>query len=146
VNVERTSYWLAAGGGVIEASFDRGAIEANGDKLGIREFELELKSGGQRALFNFARALVSQAPLHPSFDQQIRTRPSSRRGHLGPRGERSKPRLAKDMTCGQAFQEISQTCLRDFHLNLLGLEKLDNAERFTKRASRSGACVPPWRF
>jgi len=76
VNVERTSYWLAAGGGVIEASFDRGAIEANGDKLGVREFELELKSGGQRALFNFARALVSQAPLHPSLISK------SERGHL----------------------------------------------------------------
>ncbi len=128
VKVERTSYWLAAGGGVIEASFDRGAIEANGDKLGVREFELELKSGGQRALFNLARALVSQAPLHPSLISK------SERGHLlaggtwGRAAKGSKPRLAKDMTCGQAFQEISQTCLRDFHLNLLGLEKLDNAE------------------
>src|SRR5271157_3184220 len=76
VKVERTSYCLAAGGGVIEASFDQGAIEANGNKLGVRELELELKSGGQRALFNLARALVSQAPLHPSLISK------AERGHL----------------------------------------------------------------
>ncbi|MGH6830623.1 MAG: CHAD domain-containing protein, partial [Methylocella sp.] len=33
-----------------------------------------------------------------------------------------------DMTCRQTFQEICQTCLHDFHLNLPGLEKSDNVE------------------
>ena len=54
MNIERTSYLLEAAGGVIEASFDRGVIEANGEKLGVRELELELKSGGRRALYNLA--------------------------------------------------------------------------------------------
>jgi triphosphatase len=128
VKVERTSYWLDAGGGVIEASFDQGAIEANGDKLGVRELELELKSGNQRALFNLARALVTQAPLRLCLISK------SERGHLlaegawGRAAKGSKPRLGKEMTCGQAFQEICRTALRDFHLNLLGLEKGDDAE------------------
>jgi triphosphatase len=128
VNVERTSYWLDAGGGVIEASFDHGAIEANGEKLGVRELELELKSGNRSALFNLARAFVSQAPLHPSLISK------AERGHLlaggafGRAAKSSTPRLDKDMTCGQAFQEICRTCLHDFHLNMPGLEKLDNAE------------------
>lgn len=128
VNVERTSYWLEAGGGAIEASFDRGMIEANGEKLGVRELELELKSGGQQALFNLARAFVAQAPLHPSLITK------SERGHLlaagvwGHPAKASKPRLGKGMTYGQAFAEICRTCLHDLHLNLLGLEKLDNAE------------------
>ena len=128
VNVERTSYLLAVSGGVIEASLDRGAIEADGEKLGVRELELELKSGDHHHLFNLARAFVAQAPLHPSLISK------AERGHLlaggawGRPAKSSKPRLNKEMTCEQAFQQIGQTCLRDFHLNMLGLEKLKNAE------------------
>ncbi|MGA7383767.1 MAG: CHAD domain-containing protein [Methylocella sp.] len=128
VDVERTSFMLETGGGRIEASIDQGAIEANGDKLGVHELELELKSGDRSALFNFARAFVLQAPLHPSLISK------AERGHLlaggawGRPAKSSKPRLAKDMTCRRAFQEICQTCLHDFHLNLPALEKSGNAE------------------
>ncbi len=128
VNVERTSYMLETGAGRIEASFDQGAIEANGEKLGVHELELELKGGDRSALFNVARAFVSQAPLHPSLVSK------AERGHLlaagawGRAAKSAKPRLAKDMTCRRAFQEICRTCLHDFHLNLPGLEKPDNVE------------------
>jgi triphosphatase len=130
VDVERTSFMLETGTGRIEASFDQGAIEANGEKLGVHELELELKSGDRSALFNVARAFVSQAPLHPSLVSE------AERGHLlaggawGRAVKSSKPRLAKDMTCRRAFQEICQTCLHDFHLNLPGLEKSDSVEAF----------------
>ncbi len=130
VDVERTSFMLETGAGRIEASFDEGAIEANGEKLGVRELELELKSGDRSALFNLARAFVAQAPLHLSLISK------AERGHLlaggtwGRAAKSSKPRLAKDMTCRRAFQEIGQTCLHDFHLNLPGLEKSDNVEAF----------------
>jgi triphosphatase len=128
VDVERTSVMLETGAGRIEASVDQGAIEANGAKLGVRELELELKSGDRSALFNLARAFVSQAALHPSLISK------AERGHLlaggawGRAAKSSKPRLAKKMTCKRAFQEICQTCLHDFHLNLPGLEKFDNIE------------------
>jgi inorganic triphosphatase YgiF len=128
VDVERTSFMLETGASRIEASLDQGAIEADGEKLGVRELELELKSGDRSALFNVARAYVSQAPLHLSLISK------AERGHLlaggawGRAAKSSKPRLAKDMTCRRAFQEICQTCLHDFHLNLPGLEKSDNAE------------------
>src|SRR4029077_17384360 len=45
VDVERTSFMLETGGGRIEASTDQGAIVANGERLGVHELELELKSG-----------------------------------------------------------------------------------------------------
>jgi triphosphatase len=130
VDVERTSFMLETGGGRIEAAFDQGAIKANGEQLGVRELELELKSGDRSALFNLARAFVLLAPLHPSLISK------PERGHLliggawGRAAKSSKPRLAKDMTCRLAFQEICQTCLHDFHLNLRGLEKSDNVEAF----------------
>ncbi|PZR80580.1 MAG: hypothetical protein DLM68_19360, partial [Hyphomicrobiales bacterium] len=130
VDVVRTSFMLETGAGRIEAFFDEGAIEANGEKLGVRELDLELKSGEGPALFNLARAFVAQAPLHPSLICK------AERGHLlasgawGYAAKSSKPRLAKDMTCRRAFQEICQTCLHDFHLNLPSLEKFDNVEAF----------------
>jgi triphosphatase len=130
VDVDRTSFMLETDGGRIEASLDQGAIEANGDQLGVHELELELKSGDRSALFNLARAFVLQAPLQPSVISK------AERGHLlatgswGRAAKSSKPRLAKDMTCQLAFQEICQTCLHDFHLNLPGLEKSDNVEAF----------------
>jgi triphosphatase len=128
MDIERTSFLLEPGAGRIEASLDQGAIEANGEKLGVRELELELKSGDRSALFNLARDFMAQAPLHPSLISK------AERGHLlaegawGRAAKSSKPRLAKDMTCRRAFQEICQTCLHDFHLNLPGLEKSDNVE------------------
>src|ERR1700730_17057322 len=128
VDVERTSFMVETGAGRIEASVDQGAIEADGEKLGVRELELELKSGDRSALFNLARAFVSQAPLRPSLISK------AERGHLlaggawGRAAKSSKPRLAKKMTCRRAFQEICQACLHDFHLNLPGLDKSDNAE------------------
>ena len=128
VNVERTSHWLEAGGGVIEASIDRGAIEAAGEKLGVREFELELRSGPRPALFNLARAFVSQAPLHPSSISKAERGHLLAEGAFGQAAKGSKPRLGKDMTCEQAFQEICRTCLHDFELNRPGFEKLDNVE------------------
>jgi triphosphatase len=130
VDVERTSVMLETGADRIEVSINQGAIEANGEKLGVHELELELKSGDRSALFNLARAFVSQAPLHPILISE------AERGHLlaggawGRAAKSSKPRLAKDMTCRRAFQEIWQTCLHDFQLNLPGLEKSDSVEAF----------------
>ncbi|MGH6820333.1 MAG: CHAD domain-containing protein, partial [Methylocella sp.] len=128
VDVERTSFMLETGAGQIEASFDQGAIAANGEKLDVHELELELKSGDRSALFNLARAFVSQAPLHPSLISKAERGHLLARGAWGRAANSSRPRLGKDMTCRQTFQEICQTCLHDFHLNLPGLEKSDNVE------------------
>ncbi|MGQ0445932.1 MAG: CYTH and CHAD domain-containing protein, partial [Beijerinckiaceae bacterium] len=128
MEIERTSFMLEVGAGRIEASLDQGAIEANGERLGVRELELELKGGDRSALFSLARAFMAQAPLHLSSISK------AERGHLlaegawGSAAKSSKPRLAKDMTCRRSFQEICQTCQHDFHLNLSGLEKSDDVE------------------
>jgi triphosphatase len=130
VDVERTSFMLETGAARIEASFDQGAIEANGEKLDVRELDLELKSGDRSALFNLARAFMSQAPLHPSSISKAERGHLLARGAWGRAAKSSKPRLAKDMTCRRAFQEICLICLHDFQLNLPGLEKSDNVEAF----------------
>ena len=128
VKVERTSHWLENGGGVIEASIDHGAIQANGGKLGLRELELELKSGGRPALFDLARAFVAQAPLSLSLMSKAERGHLLAEGAFGQAAKGSRPRLTGDMTCGQTFQKICRTCLHDFDLNRAGLEKLHNVE------------------
>jgi len=79
-------------------------------------------------LFNLARAFVSQAPLHPSLKSKAERGHILARGASGRAANSSRLRLGKDMTCRPTFQEICQTCLHDFHLNLPGLEKSDNVE------------------
>ena len=128
VDVERTSFMLESGTGRIEASVDQGAIEANGEKLGVGELVLQLKSGGRSALFNLARVFMSQAPLHPSLIGKAERGRLLAGGTWGRAASSSKPRLAKDMTCRLAFQEICQTCLHDFHLNLPGLKEAGDVE------------------
>src|SRR4029453_7360979 len=66
VDADRTTFNIKTDAGLIEASVDCGSIRANGAKLGIRELELELKSGTASDLFDLSRAIVSQATLHPN--------------------------------------------------------------------------------
>ncbi|MCI0599487.1 MAG: CHAD domain-containing protein [Beijerinckiaceae bacterium] len=128
VDAERTSFCFDTPAGLIEASVDRGSIRANGAKLSVRELELELKSGAASALFNLARNLVSQAPLHPNPISK------AERGHLlaggawGLPAKSSKPRVGSGMSCSQAFQEICRAYLHDFYLNVPAIENFEDAE------------------
>jgi triphosphatase len=118
VGAERASYCLDTATGLIEGSIDRGAIKANGATLGICELELELKSGTASDLFDLARNFVSQANLHPSTISKAERGYLLAKGAWGRAAKGSKPRLAADMPCQQAFQEICRTCVHDFHLNV----------------------------
>ena len=128
VNVDRTSHWLEAGAGLIEASIDRGEILAKGKKLVLRELELELKKGGLQDSFGLARALISQAPLHSCVISKAEQGHWLAAGTYGQAVKSSKPCLSKRMTSRQAFQAIGLACLHDLHLNILALEAPDNAE------------------
>jgi len=128
VHVERMSFMLDDGGAQIEVAIDQGDIEAAGGKLAVCELELELKRGDQAALFDLARAISSQGPLHLSFISK------AERGHRlaqriwGCSAKSSKPRLGVDMTCRQAFQAICQSCLHDFMLNEASFATSDRVE------------------
>ncbi|MCL2452601.1 MAG: CHAD domain-containing protein [Alphaproteobacteria bacterium] len=128
VHVDRSSYWLEAGASLIEASIDRGEITAKGERLMLRELELELKNGELRDSFNLARALVSQAPLHPSLISKAEQGYLLAAGTYGTAAKSSKPHLSRRMTNKQAFQAIGLACLHDINLNILGLEAPDNVE------------------
>jgi triphosphatase len=128
IDIERTSWMLDAEAAQIEASLDRGFIEANDKRLSVCELELELKRGDRLGLFALARTFVSRAPLHPSLLSK------GERGHLLAQGQWghaikvSGLHLEKEMTSRQAFQKIFHTCLHDFQLNQSGFVEFNEAE------------------
>jgi triphosphatase len=128
VDIRRSSITLDIGATQIEASFDHGSIEADHQKLGVCELELELKGGDRFGLYRLARGFISQAPLHPSLISKAERGYLLAAGAWGHAAKVSKPHLGKDMTSRQAFQQICNVCLHDFQLNESGLEKLDEGE------------------
>jgi triphosphatase len=128
MDVERTSLSFESGGGLIEASLDRGSIEAHGETLGVRELELELKRGEISALFDLARALVSQAPVHPCLISKAERGHLLAQGSWGRAAKSSEASLDKGTTCELAFKEICRACLHDFDLNVPALQTFDHVE------------------
>lgn len=74
-SLRRHALRLDVGGALIELACDEGELEAGGRHEPICELELELKAGGEAALYEFALALLEIAPLH------VGTASKSQRGH-----------------------------------------------------------------
>jgi len=102
---------------IIEAAFDRGAIEAAGAEEALSEIELELKEGAPGALFELALALQDIAPT------RIETRSKSARGYALATGRRpawvgAEPvKLSAEMTVDDALAAILEACLRHWSAN-----------------------------
>jgi triphosphatase len=128
VILERRVFGLSANGAEIEGVIDDGYIDAGGERLPVRELELELKSGDQLALFDLARAVSLGAPLRLSFLSKAERGFRLARGTWGRSAKGSDPRLCADMTCREAFQEICRTCLHDLGLDTAAFDGSDFVE------------------
>jgi inorganic triphosphatase YgiF len=128
VAVERRVFGMTVNGTEIEGVIDAGHIDAGGERLPIRELELELKAGDHRALFDLARVLCAQAPLQLSLLSKAERGFRFAAGTSGRSAKGSDPRLGADMTCREAFQEICRTCLHDLMLNTAALDEADYVE------------------
>lgn len=116
VNVERRSWIVCEGDATIEAVLDRGEVVAGERRVPICEIELELKGGDPAALFALARKIDAEAPARPGVQTK------AERGYLllGPAVTMVKAepvRLADDITAGEAFRRIVQSCVRQFRRN-----------------------------
>ncbi|MBV9396049.1 MAG: CHAD domain-containing protein [Methylobacteriaceae bacterium] len=122
VEVERRSCDVSKADSVIEASLDEGHVEADGNRLPIREFELELKSGEPSQLFETARELVRQAPLRLSFiskgERGYRLREQSSKKPI----PASPVRFRRRATVKQAMQAVCRACLHDLTTNVGTIE------------------------
>jgi inorganic triphosphatase YgiF len=122
VDVERRSCDVVKGDSLIEASLDEGHVQAAGNRLPIRELELELKSGDPSKLFETAREVVGSAPLRLSFiskgERGYRLRDNSLTKPI-PSSAVHFPRRA---TAKAAMQAICRTCLHDVTSNVGTIE------------------------
>jgi len=102
---------------VIEAAFDRGEIEAAGQREPVAEIELELREGPPAALFDLALALQDVAPT------QVETRSKSARGYAlatgrRPAWQRAEPLdLDAQMSVDDALAAVLAACLRHWSAN-----------------------------
>ncbi|VWX47176.1 CHAD domain-containing protein [Novosphingobium sp. 9U] len=116
VDVERCTWNVREDDAEIELVMDRGQVHAGGRGELIGELELELKSGAPAALFAFARKLDVVAPL------RIGVLSKSQRGYRLTRPSHASYKaepvpLDAEASAAVAFQQIAQSCLRQFRLN-----------------------------
>lgn len=122
VEVERRSCDVITADSVIEVSLDEGHVEAGGNRLPVREFELELKSGDPTQLFETARELVREGPLRLSFiskgERGYRLREQSSKTPI----PASTVRFRRRATAKEAMQAICRACLHDLTTNVGTIE------------------------
>lgn len=116
VRVERRTWLIEEGEATCELVLDCGSVIAGDRSTPVCEFELELRSGPARSLFDLARRIDAIAPVRPGLLTK------AERGFrlLGPAREvtrSEKPDLSPDMTSAVAFQRIAAACIRQFGLN-----------------------------
>ncbi len=113
--IERTIYHLDRNGSEIELALDRGEVAAGARRAPILELELELKRGHPAELFRLARELALSVPL------RLDLKTKAERGYalieLHGVEKAGSVSLSADMTCGQAFRAIAQSCLRQIIAN-----------------------------
>lgn len=116
VEMSRRTWTVTEGSAVIEVVLDRGAVVA-GDRLSpVCEMELELKSGPPDALFMFARKVNGTVPT------KLGVLTKADRGYLLtaalPKSVKAEVvPLTAAMTAQEAFQQITQSCIRQFRRN-----------------------------
>ena len=118
VSVERRIWMLSHGTSLIEAAFDRGWIVADARTVPVCEFELELKQGDPRDLFDLARALAADLPL----DLDLRAK--AQRGWALKDGtdeivrDTPVPALVPGASFASGFTTLAQACLEPLSANV----------------------------
>lgn len=116
VRNERRTWLLSECETSIELVLDRGEAVVGERRAPICEIELELKSGNPAALFALARTIDATAPV------RLGILAKSERGYrlTGPLETVAKAepiKLSPEVSTGQAFRQIVQSCVRHFRLN-----------------------------
>ncbi|GAC1331006.1 MAG: inorganic triphosphatase [Beijerinckiaceae bacterium] len=122
VDVERRSCNVVKADAIVEASLDRGHVEAGEDRLSICELEFELKHGDPRELFDIAREVVDHAPLRLSFLSKGERGYRLREKSLARPTPASHVRFRRRATAKEAFQVICRSCLHDITNNVATIE------------------------
>ena len=128
VDVERAKCDIAAGDGVIEAALDRGEVRAGERRTPIHELELELVSGPASALFDLARELAGELPLHLAFASKAERGRMLVAANVAGAATARAPRLKADDSSAHAFRVIANGALTQIAANAAGLRASRGAE------------------
>lgn len=116
VHVDRRIWTLRADVSTIEAALDEGLAVAAERQAPIVEIELELKDGRPQDLFVLARKIEALVPIKFGVVSKAERGfglLEASRGFV-----KAEPiQLDRSMAVCQAFQEVAQSCLRQFRLN-----------------------------
>ena len=132
VDVERSVFALAQDDTRIEGALDRGTIETRAGSLPVSEFELELKTGRPDAVLALARGLARDVPMVLSLASKSERgyeRAASTWGHPT---KALQLRLREDMTLAEAFEAVTQACLRLLLANVALIGGGEDAEAVHK--------------
>lgn len=127
-DIERTSWGLREGDGLIELTYDEGRIEAGAAFEAVHELELELKNGEVGELFAAARKIGRQIPA------KLGVQSKSERGFALAEGGGKAPvkatpvELDADVSVAEGFSAIVIACLKHFRMNEPLLVAERNAE------------------
>jgi inorganic triphosphatase YgiF len=113
--MERTAYPVRQGRSKIEASLDRGRVEAGERTQDLWELELELKAGPHQGVYALAKRLSEAVPLRLSFVSKAERGYRLLSGQTaGEAIKQAKVKLGPGMTTRQAFQAIAAAGLRQW--------------------------------
>jgi inorganic triphosphatase YgiF len=115
--VRRTTWLIPLGGSEIELILDEGRVVSDGRETPISEIELELKRGARSDLFALAQMLGEGLTLRMGVMSKSERGFRLLEGRSVRAHKAEKVRLDPDMSIGEAFAVIVQSCLRHFRLN-----------------------------
>ncbi len=128
LEVDRRTWNVTRDGSCIEVALDDGRLEAGGRQRRICEAELELKSGGSEALYDLAQKLGQETAATPYFVSK------GARGYRLAEDAPDTPArgitllLENDASLADAFQRITDACLKQFSLSEEMIESTTDAE------------------
>ncbi len=115
--VRRTTWLIPLGASEIELILDEGRVVSDGREEPISEIELELKRGARSDLFALAQMLGEGLTLRMGVMSKSERGFRLLEGRSARAHKAEKVRLDPEMTIGEAFAVIVQSCLRHFRLN-----------------------------
>lgn len=125
--VRRTTWLVRREESAVELILDEGRIVSNGREEPISEIELELKEGPRIELFRLSRELGRGLTLRMGVMSKSERGFRLLEGRTARVRKAEKVRLVHDMSVGEAFAAIVQSCLRHFRLNEPLFAKAANA-------------------
>lgn len=118
VNVERRIWLVTQGASLIEAAFDRGWIVADERSAPVCEFELELKQGDARDLFELARRLASDLPLDLDLRSKAQRGWNLKDGRNDIVSETPAPEMKGTASFAEGLTTLAQACLEPLSANV----------------------------